>query len=436
MIALPLRINIVTLGCPKNTVDSEKLAALLTEHGFVVYFDLNTRCDVVIINTCGFINDAKQQSLDSILSWESLRKKRYTHLLVMGCLSQRYSEELKSEIFADAWFGVNDHDHILKKILSFYSIDKSAGQHHSFRMLSTPAHYAYLKISEGCSRRCSFCAIPGIRGAHVSVPSEELIAEAGELAAKGVKELIVIAQDTTFYGMDLYGKRSLAALLEKLSLVRGIEWIRLHYTFPADFPDDVAEIMAGCDKICKYMDMPLQHINDDILKSMRRQTGKNKTLQLLEKLRKKIPELSLRTAFITGYPGESPGAFNELYEFVRQQRFERAGVFAFSPEEGTAAYSMQNTPSEAIALKRADKLMELQQQISLELNQQKIGKSLKVIIDRKENDIYIGRTEADSPDIDNEVIINSKTKLEMGDFYNIRITYAEEFDLYGEPQDQ
>ncbi|HNW88956.1 MAG TPA: 30S ribosomal protein S12 methylthiotransferase RimO [Bacteroidales bacterium] len=423
-----ISINVVTLGCPKNIVDSEKIMGSLPSGKFNILHDSNERSDIVLINTCGFINDAKQESIDTILQHTEAKKSNNSKVYVTGCLAQRYKSQLLSEIPAiDGIFGLTETSELITRITqSFCELSDN-------RILTTPNHYAYLKISEGCDRTCSFCAIPLIRGANVSFPMEKILEEAQMLADMGVKELIVIAQDTTYYGLDIYKKRKLALLLEKLSEIKQIEWIRLHYAFPSGFPEDVLEVMAGRDNICKYLDIPLQHINDEMLASMRRNSDRKGTIALLNKIRRTVPGIALRTAFIVGYPGESQAQFDELCDFVQEQQFERMGVFTFSKEEGTAAELLKPQISSKIKQQRYDKLMDLQHQISSSLNQSMVGKTLKVIIDRKENDFFIGRTEYDSPEIDNEVLIPEKgKKLKPGNLYNVKITGAEVYDLYAE----
>jgi len=386
--------------------------------------------DIIIINTCGFIADAKQESIDTILNFSEAKKTgKIKKVYVMGCLSQRYKKELTAEMpEVDAFYGVND----LTELLQTLEVDLKT-QLLGERMLTTPTHYAYLKIAEGCNRNCSFCAIPLIRGKNISKPIEDLVAEAKWLAKQGVKELILIAQDLTYYGMDLYKKRKLAELLEKLAQVKGIEWIRLHYAYPASFPMDVINIMAKYDNICKYLDIPLQHIDDSILNSMKRNIDGKKTMDLITKMRNKIPEISIRTTLIVGYLGETKAKFEALKNFVAETKFERLGVFAYSPEENTSAYKLKDTISAKVKEQRVAEIMELQQQISAEINKAKIGKVFKTIIDRKEGDYWVGRTEHDSPEVDNEVLISSKKqKLNVGNFYNVRIINAEDYDLFGE----
>lgn len=422
-------IGIVTLGCSKNTVDSEVLAAQFAQSGFNISFGNTEKSDVVIVNTCGFIGDAKQESIETILHYLDQKKSgKLQKVLVMGCLIQRYADELKAELpEVDGFFGVTDFRPMLKSL---------AAPHNRFspenRILSTPSHYAYLKISEGCDRRCAFCAIPLIRGGNASRSMKSLEKEALNLAAKGVKELNVIAQDTTSYGIDLYGKRMLAPLLERLAQTNAFEWIRLHYTFPAGFPEDVMDVIAANPVMCKYIDIPLQHISERILRSMKRGMYESGTRKLLEIIRKRIPGVSIRTAFIVGYPGETRKEFNELLSFIKDQQFERAGVFTYSPEEGTAAYKLSDSVSEKTKQARAAELMDVQQGISAAHNQKRIGSTMKVLIDRIEDEHYIGRTEFDSPEVDNEVLIPVKDKkMRIGNFYDIRITGSEEFDLLG-----
>jgi ribosomal protein S12 methylthiotransferase len=420
-------IAIITMGCSKNTVDSEVLAGQFAKSGLDVQFDNAEGADTVIINTCGFIGDAKQESIETILQFIDLKKAgKLNKVYVIGCLAQRYAVDLKKEFpEADGFFGVTDFQNIITALKS--GIKPYSDQ---LRLLSTPSHYAYLKISEGCDRKCSFCAIPAIRGENISRTEESLVAEAEYLSKLGVKELNVIAQDTTRYGMDLYGKKMLASLLEKLANPSKFEWIRLHYTFPTGFPADVLKVIADYPQICNYIDIPLQHINDRILKTMKRGTTALKTIKLMDQIRKAIPGVAIRTAFIVGYPGETRAEFNELVKFVREQKFDRAGVFTFSMEEGTSAYHLKDSVSEKTKQMRAGELMEIQQEISYTINQSKVGKTMKVIIDRTEGDYYIGRTEFDSPEVDNEVLILRKDKkLQIGNFYNLKITGAEAFDL-------
>lgn len=426
------KINIITLGCSKNTVDSEHLAAQLTAMDYKIVFDSDrTDADVVVINTCGFIGDAKQESIETILRATQLKSEgKIEELFVVGCLSQRYADELRPELpEVDDFFGVNDWAGIVERLGAKYRAENETK-----RELSTPSHYAYLKISEGCNWMCGYCAIPLIRGRHKSVPMERLLAEAEALAAKGVKELMVIAQDTTYYGVDIYGERKLAELLERLCQIKGIEWIRLHYAYPTDFPDEVIEVMAREKKICKYLDIPFQHISDNQLSAMKRRHTKADALHLIEKLRKAIPDIALRTTLLVGYPTESEADFVELQEFVKATRFDRLGVFAYSEEEGTySATRLSDDVPEDVKQQRVDGIMRLQERISLENNAKRIGQKMRVIIDRREGDFYIGRSEYDSPEVDQELVIESFGKrLLRGHFYDVVITDAEDYDLYAE----
>lgn len=423
-------IGLVTLGCSKNQVDSEFLAGRLRTHGLKVSHKLNEQfTDAVIINTCGFILDAKEESINTILDYlQEKEEGRIGQVFAMGCLTQRYREELQHEMpELDGIFGVNEQQKVVEAITGKYK-KELVGE----RILTTPPHYAYLKVSEGCDRSCSFCAIPLIRGKNVSKPIEELVKESKSLVSKGVKELILIAQDLTYYGLDLYQKRMLAPLLKELVKVEGIEWIRLHYTFPAQFPTDVLTVMKEEPKICNYLDIPLQHINSKLLKSMKRGIDKKGTLSLIQTIRKNLPEAALRTTLIAGYPGETEQQFNELKEFVKVSRFERLGVFSYSHEEDTPAYELHDDVPDEIKEQRVAEIMDLQQEISQELNQQKAGKRFKVIIDREEEDYFVGRTEYDSPEVDNEVLVTKNTPLKPGDFTRVKITHADPFDLYAE----
>ena len=422
------RINVVTLGCSKNVYDSEVLMGQLKASGKDVVHEQEG--NVVVINTCGFINNAKEESVNTIL--EYMQKKEageVDKVFVTGCLSERYKPDLQKEIpNVDQYFGTTELPGLLKALGADYK-HELIGE----RLTTTPKNYAYLKIAEGCDRPCSFCAIPLMRGKHKSTPIEELVIEAEKLASNGVKELILIAQDLTYYGLDLYKKRNLAELLEHLVKVEGIEWIRLHYAFPTGFPMDVLDVMNRESKICNYLDIPLQHISDSILKSMRRGTTKEKTTKLLREFRAKVPEMAIRTTLIVGYPGETEEDFQTLKEWVKEMRFERLGCFTYSHEENTHAYNLEDDVPEDIKLQRANEIMEIQSQISWELNQDKIGKEFKVVIDRKEGNYFVGRTEYDSPDVDNEVLIDAtKTYLKTGQFTNVKIIEAEDFDLYGE----
>ena len=426
------KINIITLGCSKNTVDSEHLAAQLTAMDYKIVFDSDrTDADVVVINTCGFIGDAKQESIDTILRAAQLKSEgKIEELFVVGCLSQRYADELRPELpEVDDFFGVNDWAGIVERLGAKYRKENETK-----RELSTPSHYAYLKISEGCNWMCGYCAIPLIRGRHKSVPMESLIAEAEALAESGVRELMVIAQDTTYYGVDIYGERKLAELLERLCHIEKIEWIRLHYAYPTDFPDEVIEVMAREKKICKYLDIPFQHISDNQLSAMKRRHTKAEALSLIKKLRTAIPDIALRTTLLVGYPTESEADFKELVEFVRDTKFDRLGVFAYSEEEGTySATRLSDDVPEQTKQERVDAIMRLQERISLENNAKRIGQKMRVIIDRKEGDFYIGRSEYDSPEVDQEIIVESFGKrLYRGRFYNVAITDAEDYDLYAE----
>lgn len=426
------KINVITLGCSKNTVDSEHLMAQLAAAGYVVVFDSErTDADVVVINTCGFIGDAKQESIEMILSAVAAKQEgRIKRLFVIGCLSERYADELREEIpEVDEYFGVKDWADIVKALGGEYSQELSTE-----RVLSTPKHYAYLKISEGCNWMCGYCAIPLIRGKHVSVPMEDVLKEARSLAAKGVKELMVIAQDTTYYGIDLYGKRRLADLLSELCRVEGIEWIRLHYAYPAAFPEDVIEVMAREPKICKYLDIPFQHISDNILSAMKRRHDKAEALKLIKRLRKAIPDIALRTTLLVGYPGETEQDQAELEEFVREVRFDRLGVFPYSEEEGTySARELRDDVPDEVKELRAARVMQIQEQISLENNLQRVGRTMRVIVDSRQGDYYVARSEYDSPEVDQEILIPVELRqLRKGGFYEVKITGAEDYDLYGE----
>lgn len=422
------RINVVTLGCSKNVYDSEVLMGQLKASGKDVVHEQEG--NVVVINTCGFINNAKEESVNTIL--EFMQKKEageVEKVFVTGCLSERYKPDLEKEIpNVDQYFGTTELPGLLKALGADYK-HELIGE----RLTTTPKNYAYLKIAEGCDRPCSFCAIPLMRGKHKSTPIEDLVIEAEKLAASGVKELILIAQDLTYYGLDLYKKRNLAELLENLVKVEGIEWIRLHYAFPTGFPMDVLDIMKREPKICNYLDIPLQHISDSILKSMRRGTTQAKTTKLIEEFRAKVPEMTIRTTLIVGYPGETEEDFQTLKDWVKDMRFERLGCFTYSHEENTHAYNLEDDVPEDVKLQRANEIMEIQSQISWELNQAKIGQEFKVVIDRKEGNYFVGRTEFDSPDVDNEVLIDaSKIYLKTGEFTTVKVIEAEDFDLYGE----
>jgi ribosomal protein S12 methylthiotransferase len=405
----------------------------LNAAGVEVVHDSDEPADVVVINTCGFINDAKEESIDTILQYAEAKKEgRVGKVYVMGCLSQRYRKELQAEMLeVDGFYGVDDLPEILKTLGVDYK-KELIGE----RLLTTPSHYAYLKISEGCNKKCSFCAIPLIRGKHVSKPMEELIHEASVLASRGVKELILIAQDLTFYGYDLYRERKLASLLENLCKIDGIEWIRLHYAYPSDFPMEIADVMMKNPKICNYLDIPLQHISDPLLRSMNRGVTAEKTRRLLQTLREKNPGMAIRTTLIIGYPHETDEHFEELKVFVKEQRFERLGVFMYSPEEKTSAWFLRDTVPEEVKKARMEEIMEIQQEISLEKNQEKVGKEYKVLIDRIEGEFFVGRSEYDSPEVDNEILIGSALPLHIGNFYQVIIDRADYFDLYGTIKNQ
>lgn len=423
------KINVVTLGCSKNVYDSEVLMGQLRANNKEVAHE--EEGNVVVINTCGFIANAKEESVNTILDYVQRKEAGdVDKVFVTGCLSERYKPDLEKEIpNVDAYFGTSDLPNLLKALGADYK-HELIGE----RLTTTPKNYAYLKIAEGCDRPCSFCAIPLMRGKHKSTPIEDLVAEAEKLAANGVKELILIAQDLTYYGLDLYKKRNLAELLQALAKVEGIEWIRLHYAFPTGFPMDVLEVMRNEPKICNYIDIPLQHIADAILKSMRRGTTQAKTTKLLQDFRKAVPEMAIRTTLIVGYPGETEEDFETLKQWVQEMRFERLGCFTYSHEENTHAYNLEDDVSEEVKQERANSIMEVQSQISWELNQEKIGKTFRCIIDRKEGNHFVGRTEFDSPDVDNEVLIDAtKHYVKIGDFVNIKITDASDYDLFGEP---
>ncbi len=424
------KINVVTLGCSKNTVDSEHLAAQLAEVGYEIAFDSNrTDAKVVVINTCGFIGDAKQESIDTILRFAAAKEQgRIERLFVIGCLSERYADELRTEIpEVDDYFGARDMQGIARALGATGDPDTSTA-----RLTSTPKHYAYLKIAEGCNWHCGYCAIPLIRGPHRSVPMERCIEEAERLAAQGVRELIVIAQDTTYYGRDLYGRRALAELLERLCKVEGIEWIRLHYAYPTDFPQDVIEVMAHEKKICPYLDIPFQHISDHQLTLMKRRHTKADAYALIERLRAAVPDLALRTTLLVGYPDETEEDFEELMEFVEKVRFERLGVFPYSEEEGTfSARELEDNVPEEVKQERVDRVMALQNRISLEKNLARVGQREQVIIDSRQGDWYVARGRYDSPEVDQEILIPaSERQLRRGKIYTVEITGAEEYDLY------
>ena len=426
------KINVITLGCSKNTVDSEHLMARLAAAGYEVLFDSDrTDAKVVVINTCGFIGDAKQESIDMILRAAAAKQAgKIERLFVVGCLSERYADELRAEIpEVDEYFGARTWDGIVRALGA--SEDPALATE---RRLTTPKHYAYLKISEGCNWKCGYCAIPLIRGGHVSVPMEELEEEARKLAAQGVRELMVIAQDTTYYGIDLYGRRMLAELLRRLCRIDGITWIRLHYAYPAAFPDEVIKVMAAEPKICKYLDIPFQHISDAQLAAMHRRHTKAEAMELIRRLRTAIPDLALRTTLLVGYPGETEADFEELLEFVREVRFERLGAFAYSEEEGTySAEQLRDDVPEAVKQERVERIMALQNEISLENNRRRVGRTERVIIDSRQGDFYVGRTQYDSPEVDQEILIPvGGRRLLRGHFYEAEVTSAADYDLYGE----
>jgi len=426
------KINIVTLGCSKNVVDSEKLLKQLNAGGFEVFYNSDDfTAGTVIINTCGFINDAKEESVDTILRFVRAQKKGYIdNLYVMGCLSERYAEALRHEIpEVKKYFGVNNLSDILKELGVNVRNDLLTD-----RTLTGPGHYAYLKISEGCDRTCAFCAIPVIRGNYISRPMEELVKEASRLAENGVKELILIAQDLSYYGLDLYRKQALPELVAELLKISSLEWIRLHYLYPANFPNELIPLIRENPRICRYIDIPIQHITDNMLGLMKRSHNRNETVSILNKLRMEIPGVVIRTTLIAGHPGETEQDFLDLKHFISDFRFERLGVFAYSHEEDTYSYNeyKDDIPSDAKEARVAE-LMDIQQNISAELNESLIGKIFKVIIDRKEGEFFVGRSEFDSPEVDQEILISAEHLLVPGNFYNILITKSTEFDLYGEP---
>ncbi|MAO02018.1 MAG: 30S ribosomal protein S12 methylthiotransferase RimO [Flavobacteriales bacterium] len=425
------KINVITLGCSKNIYDSEVLMGQLTANKInVEHESKKDDANIVVINTCGFIDNAKEESINTILEQAKRKENGYIDkLFVTGCLSERYKDDLEKEITdVDQYFGTKD----LPKLLHVLGADykhELLGE----RLTTTPKHYAYLKISEGCNRPCSFCAIPLMRGKHKSKSIESLVAEANNLALQGTKEIILIAQDLTFYGLDIYKKRKLASLINELSNINGIEWIRLHYAFPTSFPEDVLDVIRSNSKVCKYIDIPLQHINDDILKSMKRGTNKIKTNKLLMKFREKVPNIAIRTTLIIGYPGETHEQFLELKKWVQETKFDRLGVFTYSHEKDTSAYNLIDSVSEELKKSRAKEIMDIQSEISFKLNKQKLGKVFKVLFDRKEGDYFIGRTQFDSPDVDNEVLVNAKKNyVRIGDFANVIIKEIDHYDLYGE----
>jgi len=426
------KVNVVTLGCSKNIFDSEVLMAQLKANKFEVEHESTSDdAGVIIINTCGFIDNAKQESIDTILQYVDAKKNGLVEkVYVTGCLSERYRDDLEKEIpEVDAYFGTRELPRLLKTLKADYK-HELVGE----RLLTTPAHYAYFKIAEGCDRPCSFCAIPLMRGKHLSTPIEQLVESAKKLAANGTKELILIAQDLTYYGLDLYGERKLAQLLEELSAVEGIEWIRLHYAYPSGFPMDVLDVIRNKPNICNYLDMPLQHASTRMLKAMRRGITKEKTIDLLHDIRKAVPGIAMRTTIIVGYPGETEQDFEELKEWVQQLRFDRLGVFTYSHEENTHAHNFEDDVPAEVKKARADELLEIQSVISLELNEAKVGNTYRVLFDRIEGGYYVGRSEFDSPEVDNEVLVPQKEGgyIRLGDFANVKITAADHYDLFGE----
>ncbi len=425
------RINVVTLGCSKNIYDSEILMGQLKGNHFNVVHEAEevSSNDIIVINTCGFIDNAKQESIDTILQFSELKEQgKVGKVIVTGCLSERYKPELESEITnIDAYFGTNDLQNLLHEVGADYK-HELIGE----RLLTTPSHFAYFKIAEGCNRPCSFCAIPLMRGKHVSQPIEQLVKDAKNLAKNGTKELILIAQDLTYYGLDIYGKRNLDELLRQLSDVNGIEWIRLQYAYPSGFPMEILDVMNERDNICKYLDMPLQHISDSMLKSMKRGITKQKTIDLVNNIRDKVPGIAMRTTLITGYPGETEADFEEMAQWVEDTEFDRLGCFTYSHEEKTSAHALVDDVLDEVKQERAEAIMEIQQGISFDKNQHKIGKTFKVLVDKKDGEFLVGRTEFDSPEVDNEVLIDARINYAtIGGFVNVKIDSAEDFDLYG-----
>lgn len=424
------KINVVTLGCSKNLYDSEVLMGQLKANNKDVSHESEDG-NIIVINTCGFIGDAKEESINTILAYAKQKEEGLVDkVFVTGCLSERYKPDLEKEIpDVDQYFGTHDLTNLLQALDADYK-HELVGE----RLTTTPPHYAYLKIAEGCDRPCSFCAIPLMRGGNISQPIENLVTEATKLAQKGVKELILIAQDLTYYGLDIYKKRRLADLLKELVKIDGIEWIRLHYAFPTGFPMDVLEVMRDEPKVCNYLDIPLQHINDDILKSMKRGTSHEKTTKLIHKFRDFVPDMNIRTTLIIGYPNETEAQFQELKKWVQEMRFERMGAFTYSHEEDTTAFKLEDNVPEDVKKRRLNELMEVQSQISFELNQKRVGKTYRCLFDKKEGDYFIGRTEFDSPDVDNEVLVDAREHyINIGKFIDITITEAGDFDLYGVP---
>jgi len=425
------KVNVITLGCSKNLVDSEVLMGQLRANEIdVAHESENDDSNIIIVNTCGFIDNAKQESIDTILRYADAKEAgQIDKLYVTGCLSQRYKDSLEAEIpQVDAYFGTLELPRLLKTLEADYKYEL-IGE----RLLTTPSHFAYFKIAEGCNRPCSFCAIPLMRGKHVDRSIEDLVKEAKRLASMGTKELVLIAQDLTYYGLQYYGERKLADLLRNLSDVEGIEWIRMQYAYPSQFPMEVFDVMNERDNICKYMDMPLQHISDNMLKTMRRGISKRRTIELVDSIRQRVPDIALRTTLIAGHPGETDKDFRELYDWVEETRFDRLGIFTYSHEDDTHSFSLENNVPEEVKQERADAIMELQQGISVELNEEKIGKTYKVLFDRKESGYFMGRTQYDSPEVDNEVLVPAESNyVRLGDFANVKITDSSDFDLYGE----
>ena len=424
------KYNVITLGCSKNTVDSENLITQLKGNAFDVAHDSDRKANIIIVNTCGFIDLAKAESVDTILEYADLKNQgEIDKLYVTGCLSQRYKDNLEAEIpEVDAFFGTMEMPALLAKLNADYK-HELVGE----RVITTPSHYAYLKISEGCNRTCSFCAIPLMRGKHVSRPIEELVKEARNLARMGVKELMLIAQELTYYGLDLYKTRELSRLLEALHEVEGIEWIRLHYAYPSKFPVEIFDTMARLPKVCNYLDMPLQHANNDVLKRMRRQITREETVELVKIAREKVPNIAIRTTMLVGHPGETEAEFEDLCRFIEEMEFERVGVFQYSHEESTIAYDVADDVTPSVKMARAQRLMDIQMGISERKNKAKVGQVLKVLFDRKEGEYFVGRSEHDSPEVDNEVLVKAKKQyVRIGDFATVKITEATEYDLYGE----
>ncbi|RAK68027.1 30S ribosomal protein S12 methylthiotransferase RimO [Hymenobacter edaphi] len=425
------KVNVITLGCSKNLVDSEVLMGQLRGNGYdVTHESTKDESGIVIINTCGFIDNAKQESIDTILQYADAKEAgKVDKVYVTGCLSQRYKDQLEVEIpQVDAYFGTLELPQLLKTLNADYK-HELVGE----RLLTTPKHYAYFKIAEGCNRPCSFCAIPLMRGKHVDKTMDDLVTEATKLARLGTKELILIAQDLTYYGLEKYGERKLAELVRRISDVNGIDWIRLQYAYPSQFPMEVLDVMQERENVCKYLDMPLQHISDNMLKTMRRGISKRRTVELVDQIRQRMPDIALRTTLIAGHPGETEQDFQELYDFVEKTKFERLGIFTYSHEENTHAFSLEDNVPAEVKQERADAIMELQQGISMELNEQKVGNTYKVLFDRKESGYWVGRTQYDSPEVDNEVLVPATEQyVRLGDFAQVKITEASDFDLYGE----